>query len=114
MRWFRRSAEAGELFAMDSLGEMLRDGRGVARDDAEEIASMAGVIEGVDCALTVRELPTGESKISLRTDARINATHVCQLLGGGGHAQAAGATMHCPLDEAKAKALDAIARCAKA
>ena len=87
---------------------------GATADDAEEIASMAGVIEGVDCALTVRELPTGESKISLRTDARINATHVCQLLGGGGHAQAAGATMHCPLDEAKAKALDAIARCAKA
>ena len=87
---------------------------GAAPDDAEEIASMAGVIEGVDCALTVRELSTGESKISLRTGDRVNATEVCRMLGGGGHAQAAGATMHCSLEEAKQQALNAIARCAKA
>ena len=87
---------------------------GATPDDAEEIASMAGVIEGVDCALTVRELPTGESKISLRTGDRVNATEVCRILGGGGHAQAAGATMHCSLEEAKQQALNAIARCAKA
>ena len=87
---------------------------GATADDAEEIASMAGVIEGVDCALTVRELVSGESKISLRTGERVNATDVCRMLGGGGHAQAAGATMHCSLEEAKQRALEAIAHCAKA
>ena len=87
---------------------------GATPDDAEEIASMAGVIEGVDCALTVRELVTGESKISLRTGDRVNATDVCRMLGGGGHAQAAGATMNCSLEEAKQRALEAIAQCAKA
>lgn len=82
-------------------------------DDAEEIASMAGVIEGVDCALTVRELATGQSKISLRTGERINATEACRLLGGGGHAQAAGATLDCSLEAARDKALAAIAQVAK-
>ena len=83
---------------------------GAGADDAEEIASMAGVIEGVDCALTIRELAGGESKISLRTGARINATEACRLLGGGGHAQAAGATLNCSLEEAKRRALEAIAQ----
>lgn len=87
---------------------------GATADDAEEIASMAGVIEGVDCALTVRELANGQSKISLRTGARVNATQVCKLLGGGGHAQAAGASMDCPLEEAKQRALRAIAEVAGA
>lgn len=82
-------------------------------DDAEEIASMAGVIEGVDCSLTVRELANGRSKISLRTGARVNATEACRILGGGGHAQAAGATMDCSLNEAKERALAAIAEVAK-
>ena len=74
---------------------------------------MAGVIEGVDCALTVRELENGQSKISLRTGDRVNATVACKLLGGGGHAQAAGATLDCPLDEARERALAAIAAVAK-
>lgn len=87
---------------------------GATADDAEEIASMAGVIEGVDCALTVRELANGQSKISLRTGARVNATQACKLLGGGGHAQAAGASMDCPLEEAKQCALRAIAEVAGA
>lgn len=90
---------------------LLRD-LGATPDDAEEIASMAGVIEGVDCALTIRELRGGQSKISLRTGDRINATAACRLLGGGGHAQAAGATLDCPLEEAKRRALDAIAQVA--
>lgn len=86
---------------------------GATADDAEEIASMAGVIEGVDCALTLRELASGQSKISLRTTERVNATEACRILGGGGHAQAAGATMDCPLSKAKERALAAIAQVAQ-
>ena len=85
---------------------------GASADDAEEISSMAGVIEGVDCAVTIRELVSGQSKISLRTGDRVNATEACRLLGGGGHAQAAGATLDCPLQEAKSRTLNAIAQVA--
>ncbi len=101
-----------DRIAVVTVPQALLQQLGATPDDAEEIASMAGVIEGVDCALTVRELVSGESKISLRTGSRVNATEVCRMLGGGGHAQAAGATMDCPLAEAKQRALDAIARVA--
>ena len=99
--------------AVVRVPQSLLQSLGATMDDAEEIASMAGVIEGVDCALTVRELADGRSKISLRTGERVNATDACHLLGGGGHASASGATMDCPLEEAKEKALAAIAQVAK-
>ena len=47
-------------------------------------------------------------KISLRTGPRVNATEVCALLGGGGHAAAAGATLHGTLGEVKQAVLQAI------
>ena len=42
-------------------------------------------------------------KVSLRTDGSLNATKACGILGGGGHAAAAGATMR-DVDEAAARA----------
>ena len=72
-------------------------------NDAEDLATLATLVGGVDCGAVLRELEDGEWKISLRTDGvRINATNVCRRLGGGGHAAAAGATV--PGTEAQAKA----------
>ena len=60
---------------------------------------------------TVDLLDDGVWKFSLRTGERVNATEVCRLLGGGGHARAAGATLeHVTQAEAEEKMLDAIAR----
>ena len=61
-----------------------------------------------DCGVTLRELEPGKVKISLRTGPRVNATEVCALLGGGGHAAAAGATLSGTLAEAKQAVLQAI------
>jgi len=35
VRWFRKAAEAGNVFAMRSLGEAYKEGVGVAKDEAE-------------------------------------------------------------------------------
>jgi phosphoesterase RecJ-like protein len=78
--------------------------------DAEDLSSLGGQIQGVDCAVTMRELRPDVWKLSVRTGKRINATNVCALLGGGGHAAAAGCTIEAPWDEAKRKILDAIAQ----
>ncbi len=64
--------------------------------------------QGVDCAVTMRELRPDVWKLSLRTGPRINATEVCQELGGGGHAAAAGCTVEASWDEAKRRILAAI------
>ena len=76
--------------------------------DAEELSALGGQMEGVDCAVTMRELRPDVWKISLRTGERINATNVCKMLGGGGHAAAAGCTILATWPEAKRQILAAI------
>ena len=68
--------------------------------------------EGVDCAITMRELRPDVWKMSLRTGPRINATEACRLLGGGGHAAAAGCTVEAPWAEARERILAAVAQVA--
>ena len=81
--------------------------------DAEELSALGPQIQGVDCAITMRELREDVWKISLRTGERVNATCACGLLGGGGHAAAAGCTVEAPWEEAKRRILDAVAQTAK-
>lgn len=76
--------------------------------DAEDIAAFVGQLEGVHTSVTIRELAGGACKLSVRTDATLNATKVCALLGGGGHAAAAGCTVDGTLDDAETAILDAI------
>ena len=80
--------------------------------DAEDLSALGGQIQGVDCAVTMRELRPDVWKISVRTGQRINATEVCRMLGGGGHAAAAGCTVEAPWAEAKRRILDAVAQVA--
>lgn len=76
--------------------------------DIEELSSLAALVEGTDCAITLRELRPGTIKVSLRTGPRVNATEVCARLGGGGHRAAAGATVSGTMDEVKAAVLRAV------
>lgn len=80
-----------------------------SQGDSEELASWANKIQGVKASATLRQLEERVWKVSLRTDGSLNATQVCALLGGGGHAAAAGASMF-DVDEqaARAKVLAAI------
>ena len=89
---------------------------GATENDMEDISSLALSVEGVDCGVILRELKPGEWKLSLRTGAngRVNATAACGLLGGGGHAMAAGATVPGTLEEVKTKVLQAIDQIKKA
>ena len=91
-----------------SLMEQFR----ASESDAEELSSLGGQIQGVDCAVTMRELRPDVWKLSLRTGERINATEACRILGGGGHAAAAGCTVEAPWTEAKRRILDAVAQVA--
>ena len=76
--------------------------------DAEDLSSLGPQIQGVDCAVTMRELQPGQWKFSLRTTPRVNASQICQLLGGGGHAAAAGCTVEAPWAQARNRMLQAI------
>lgn len=82
---------------------------GATEEDAEDIAAFIGQVEGVYNSVTIRELKPGECKLSVRTNpAKLNATRVCALLGGGGHAAAAGCTVFGSVKEARDAIVKAI------
>ncbi len=67
---------------------------GAADADCSELASFCATIEGVRCAVFVRELTPGNFKLSVRSDETwVNASDVCARFGGGGHGAAAGASI---------------------
>lgn len=80
--------------------------------DIEELSSLAPQVEGTDCGVTLRELKPGVIKLSLRTGPRVNACTVCRALGGGGHAEASGATVEGTMEEVKARVLQVISEVA--
>ncbi len=86
----------------------LMDEAGATEEDMEDIAAFLGQIEGVETSVTIRELEDGDCKLSVRTSGGLNATRVCALLGGGGHAAAAGCTVTGSLEQAETAILDAI------
>lgn len=94
------------VVAAISLADMAR--LEAAERDAEDIAAFLGQIEGVRASVTIRELEGGACKLSVRTDGSLNATEVCALLGGGGHAAAAGCTVPGDIAAAKRAVLEAI------
>lgn len=125
-RHFRTKTRARIALEADILShlEFFHQGRGVflavpialmervgaTENDAEDLSALATMVEGVDCGALLRELAPGQWKLSLRTgaDGRINATEACRLLGGGGHAMAAGATLTGDLPAVKAQILAAV------
>ncbi len=90
-----------------SLADM--EAIGATEEDAEDIAAFIGQVEGVYNSVTIRELKRGECKLSVRTNpVKLNATQVCALLGGGGHAAAAGCTVYGSVQEARDAIVKAI------
>lgn len=101
----------GGRVAVLSVPRALLEKFHASESDAEDLSALGPQIQGVDCAVTMRELGDGVWKFSLRTGERVNATEVCRLLGGGGHARAAGATLEgVTRQEAEERMLSAIAR----
>ena len=101
----------GSRVAVLSVPRALLEKFHASESDAEDLSALGPQIQGVDCAVTMRELGDGVWKFSLRTGERVNATEVCRLLGGGGHARAAGATLEgVTRQEAEERMLSAIAR----
>ena len=75
-------------------------------NDLNDISALAGVVEGVTCAVTIRELGSKNvSKVSVRSLPGINSNDICARLGGGGHAMAAGATVAKSIEDTKAEVL---------
>ena len=82
-----------------TLAELRRIG--VTESDMEDIAVVAGSVEGVECSCTLRQVEERTWKVSVRTGEYENASLICAEFGGGGHGMAAGGTVEGSLEEAK-------------
>lgn len=108
-----RMAAEMELYDHDRVVVMsiplsLREEMHATEADIEELSSLAALVEGTDCGITLRELKPGTVKISVRSGPRIDACAACRRIGGGGHRAASGATVEGTMEQAKQAILAAV------
>ena len=83
---------------------------GARDEDAENLVNYMRNMEGVEVGILFRELDAATTKVSVRSRDAFDAAAFLQRFGGGGHRAAAGATVAMPLDETRARVLDALPR----
>jgi len=69
--------------------------------ELDEINDYPRSLTGVQVSIVLRENPEGDVKASLRSKGK-NVAAIARAFGGGGHNNAAGATLRMPLAEARA------------
>jgi phosphoesterase RecJ-like protein len=73
-------------------------------EDCEGLVSFLIGIAGVEAAVFLRELPSGNGfRLSLRSKNQLNIAVVAEHFGGGGHRNASGCTVAGPLGEVTAR-----------
>ncbi len=87
----RQYAEGKLNVAVVTLDMMSRSG--ASEDDCDDLASLAGRVEGSYVSATIRELAPKECKVSLRSGELFDVSAICALHGGGGHRMASGCTI---------------------
>lgn len=77
-------------------------------EDVDGLVNFVRNFEGIQVGMLFRELGPDKVKVSLRSRNPINCAEILQPLGGGGHAGAAGATLHVGLAEAKTQVISRV------
>ena len=86
----------------------MQEKTGCSGPDLEGIAVISRSVEGVIAGITVKQTDDDEFKISMRTYDPLDASQICSKLGGGGHKNAAGATVKGSLEQVKKSILEAV------
>jgi phosphoesterase RecJ-like protein len=85
-----------EFDAAFMWGHITKDelqGLGASNEDAGDVSAFFATLEGVQIGLFMREINPGQYKLSFRSRREYPIGDICQKHGGGGHANAGGATM---------------------
>jgi phosphoesterase RecJ-like protein len=92
------------LFWANVTQAMLREA-GASDEASDDTVSQMQRISGLRIGALFKERVDGTVKLSLRSVPGINVAEICALWGGGGHAQAAGATLPMNLAQAEAEVI---------
>lgn len=82
---------------------------GAKPPDTEDLVNFTLSLSGVEVGLIFVEQLGGGVKVSFRARNGLDCRRLAEQFGGGGHANAAGATLLEPLAEAKSRVLEAVA-----
>jgi bifunctional oligoribonuclease and PAP phosphatase NrnA len=124
---YRNLFEQNTLARLKLIGETLRnlktdlDGRvayatitkedllksGAIPQDSEDLVDYTVSLRGVDLGLLFIEQLRGGAKVSIRTRSGVNCAALAAQFGGGGHKEAAGATINAPIAECVDRVLKA-------
>ena len=91
-----------------NISQDMYEKSGSNESETDPIAAKTRQIEGVLVGATIREKKDGTYKVSIRTNGELDASAICEALGGGGHSKAAGCQIEGTLEEAKEKLLGVI------
>jgi bifunctional oligoribonuclease and PAP phosphatase NrnA len=81
---------------------------GATPQDTEDLVNYTRSLAGVEVGLLFLEQPRGGVKVSFRSRARVDVARLAEQFGGGGHRLASGAILDLPLEEARARVLQAV------
>jgi bifunctional oligoribonuclease and PAP phosphatase NrnA len=76
-------------------------------EDLDGLVEYARSLEGTEVALLFRETPEAGTKISFRSNGRVDVNRIARQFAGGGHVKAAGATLAEPPQRAVPEVLAA-------
>lgn len=97
----------GKLVFALVTDEMLRQA-GATEDDCDDLAGLAGRVEGSLVSITIRDWPGGASKVSVRSGEGFDSCALCARFGGGGHKMASGCNIPVPPEKARELLLRAV------
>lgn len=83
----------GDRIALAVMPKQLLTSTGADESELEGIPAMVRGIEGVLIGVTLKEKNNGDWKASVRAGNLVDASKICQGLGGGGHRGAAGCSL---------------------
>ena len=101
--------EGGRVGSLVVTQKMLSDA-GALPEHTEGFVEIPRSIRGVEISVLYAELPDGRFKLSLRSKGKVNVERVARVLGGGGHANAAGCRLEGALPEIRRQVMEAIRR----
>jgi len=84
-----------------TLTKKMFESAGAATAMSEGFINFLTTIKGVEVAILFRELGPNKFKVSFRSLGKINVARLSEKFGGGGHPQAAGATLEGELEDIK-------------
>ena len=97
----------GKLAIVAVTQDMMKE-LGVGPDELEGFAPLTIQLENTEVGILMREREPNVFKCSFRSADAVNVSTICQTIGGGGHAKAAGCTVEGELEEVKKMLIETV------